>query len=847
MSLSDEPSEREPDFEPTKRDWRSFYSLLLMQTQNAFNDKAVQFLLVCTAGALVQLGIEEGGLTEQIPYLLGGIIVTPFILFSPLAGWIGDRFPKSTIIKFSAFFQGFVFLLLMGAMYLKSVELLVGCFFLLAIQSAILSPSKLGIIKELVGKRKLGFASGMLEMFTILGILGGTIIMSHWYGARLGSGMDPWEALRFPMYVLLTCTPVAILGALMIQKTEAKRSTSFRPSLLIEHFQQVGSLLKRRELRLSALGITYFWIFGGFLQLLSIQVAKEQSGGSSAGVGPDIANMMLVAGVGIALGSVVASVISKRRIELGLVPVGGLIMVVSCFAMAGCTPLSLNFMTWMFISGIGSAFFLVPVNAYLQDSCEESERGNIIAANNLLNCIGGILAVAAQGVMYKKFEFSVTSQFILLGVTSFAATLYATKLLPQQVVKFVALMLVRIVYRIRIEQDTRMPKEGGVLLVPNHVSYLDAFIISAASPRPVRFLMFDEYFKKSWMVWFLKLFNTVPISRTKAKKAIQVAADAVAAGDVVCIFPEGQLTRTGTINEVKRGFEMIARKANCPVQPVYMDGLWGSIFSFERGKFIYKKPYRLQYGVTVVFGEPIAAREAHHEKVRASLLDLGAEAIAMRDSLLKASTLSKHSAKVLEGTEGIVKEAEASFSKASEVQQKIWTLNALQLADGPALLRGSVIAIDATACQEVKEVLLHTLPLINRNKLVIIDPFAPAHELARIADCYPISVWIGGAALAEAVKAATTEAIIYTLNDDSESNTFPWWTEQGRVVAINMPDPNAETATQQHQPGTKAGSQGRLLPGYSIVNGAIHEACSEQTIPLEGKSIDPVGFISQTR
>ena len=429
MSPSDEPSERESDFEPTKRDWRSFYSLLLMQTQNSFNDKAVQFLLVCTAAALVQMGIEQGGLTEQIPYLLGGLIVTPFILLSPLAGWIGDRFPKSSIIKFSAFFQAAVFLILIGAMFLKSVELLVGCFFLLAIQSSILSPSKLGIIKELVGKRKLGFASGMLEMCTILGILGGTIIMSHWYGARLGSAMGPWEALRLPMYVLLACTPVAIIGALMVQKTEAKRSTPFRATLLIEHFQQVGSLLKRRELRLSALGVTYFWIFGGFLQLLSIQVAEEQSGGSSTGVGPDIANMMLVAGVGIALGSVLASMISKRRIELGLVPVGGVIMVVSCVAMAICEPLSFAFMTWMFISGIGSAFFLVPVNAYLQDSCEESERGNILAANNLLNCIGGILAVAAQGFMYKKFGLSVTTQFILLGVVTLGATLYALSLI----------------------------------------------------------------------------------------------------------------------------------------------------------------------------------------------------------------------------------------------------------------------------------------------------------------------------------------------------------------------------------------------------------------------------------
>jgi len=828
------------DIEPTKRNWWSFNSLLLMQTQNVFNDKSVQFLLVCTAQALVQIGTDNF-LTNTMQYLLGAIIVTPFILFAPLAGWLSDRFPKSQIIKFSSLFQLAIFSLLVLAMHLQSLELLVSGFFLLAIQSSILSPAKLGIIKELVGKRNLGYASGMLEMLTILGILGGSIIMSHWYGNRLGSDLGAWESLKLPMYVLLFSTPIALLGAFMVQQTKVKNLKKFKLSICFDHYRQVMNLLRRRELRLSSVAVTYFWIFGGFIQLLSLQIANEASGKSAEGIGPDLANMMLVAGVGIAFGSVIASLVSKIRIELGLIPLGGVIMAISCFCMAGCTMLSFWFMAWMFISGIGAALFLVPVNAYLQDSCEESERGDVLAANNLLNCIGGIAAVAIQGVMYLVWGWSAQLQFVILGVVTIIATVYAMKLLPSHFVRFCLLMAVRVVYRIRIENDNNLPKRGGVLMVPNHISFIDAFIISAASPRPVRFLIFDEYYKKKWAAWFLHMFDAVPISKSKAKEAIQLATDAILEGGVVCIFPEGQLTRTGSLNEVKRGFEMIARKAKCPVVPVYMDGLWGSIFSFERGKFIKKKPYHLKYGVTVAFAKPLGAKQATNVKVKHSLMSLAGQSIQTRKWVTKSDRFASYHVKVREGNPRLVIKAKEQVCMMEDDDRKSLITNALQVVDSPMIPRESYVAVMADELEEISELILFAVPVVNKNTLVIIEDHTK--NLKELEEKYGITTWIGGDKLFAKMHSEGLDSVLFHIGGKTETTSYGWWCESGRVLAVQMPNLPAPSPAQLDQIGNKEGTRGRLLTGFTIEDSRILDGYGNNLASNDSIDLDPDGFV----
>lgn len=175
--------------------------------------------------------------------------------------------------------------------------------------------------------------------------------------------------------------------------------------------------------------------------------------------------------------------------------------------------------------------------------------------------------------------------------------------------------LCKVLYKVKVQGVQHLPSTGGVLLVANHVSYVDALLLSYASPRPIRFLSWSGFFSRPFLGWFLKTMDCIPISSTKSKDAIRQAAECLTAGEVLCIFPEGDLTKSGELAEFKKGFELMARRAAVPVLPVALGELWGSIFSFERGRYFWKWPKRLPYPVEVSFGQPVPAGEATAEKL----------------------------------------------------------------------------------------------------------------------------------------------------------------------------------------------------------------------------------------
>lgn len=639
------PAAAEPETKDGKRDWRSLRGLLIVQSQNVLNDKITQFILIGLAGVVAaNMAVKTGwgyGILNNYDLFIAVPMSLPFVLLAPLAGWLSDRFSKRSVIVWCMILQVSVLAWIAFGLYVQEIWLTSIGFLLLAIQSTLLSPAKMGICKEFVGSQKLAVAAGWMQMLTIVCIILGSVIGGQVF-AMLAGGELPtkgdvsaekinlaWNAALWIVLTLMAFSFIPFLVLLSVNKPPAHIKQPFRAKLLFEHFRHLGEVLKHRQLKLATVGDMFFWFAGGSVALILIQAGKEvyPNGEANAIMVSGYFNGAL--GVGVALGSVLVSIISRNRNELGLVPLGALGMALTLTLVFFQAPNTVWYFIWLVGLGLSSAAFMVPLNALIQDLPSAEKRGRVLSSVNLLNSMASLGAIGFVLVL-RMSGLSTSWQFLILAGLSLGAAIYILQLMPRHWLQFILLGLTKLVYKIKPLNSDRVPKEGGVLMISNHVSYIDAFIISAACPRPVRFVVFSQYMQVKPIAWFLRLFNVVPISPTRAKDAIRVAADAVANGDIVCIFPEGELTRTGMMNELKKGFELIARKAKSPVLPVYMDALWGSIFSFERRRFFYKVPRRFPYPVSVIFGEPIPHDEINVDRARAALQDLSADSFANR-------------------------------------------------------------------------------------------------------------------------------------------------------------------------------------------------------------------------
>ena len=847
----DTPSEGKPNF----RGWLSFWSLLTLQAQNAFNDKAAQFLLIPIGAWLVSMSASVPG-TDKIEYILASVIVIPFILFSPLSGWFSDRFSKTSIVRAASVLQLVVLIWITFCIHQHYLWPAILGFFVLAMQSVLLGPAKRGLVKELGGHEKLGMASGLLEISVILAICAGQIITGIWFSARRNSGFDGWDAALFPMLILTGASVVALGVSFVIQKTPVQGRRKFRAAIFIEHFGQLRDLLRERRLRLSAIGVAFFWGYAGYLNLAAIGLAKQLIGdGADSNFAFDSAMLMTAASLGIIIGGAVASLICRKGIELGLIPVGGLLMVAGSLALAA-TPVDSPWLKlWFAIAGSGGALLLVPLNANIQNLCPPERRGKILAGLGLLDCLVGLAAVIIQlGLV--KIGVPFHWQFVGLAIVCLFATRYSAKLLPQHVVRLAVLSVIKIFYRVRAMNTERIPKEGGVLMVSNHVSYMDAFILSVASPRKIRFLMFDAYFKRPWIGKFVKLFDTVPISKTRAKEALKVAAEALEEGYLVCIFPEGQLTRSGCMNEFKRGFEMIAKKAKCPVIPAVMDGLWGSIFSFERGEFIYKKPYCLRYGISVNFGDIIPPSDIKDGIVRGAVSSLRVDAFAQRrilenpgSELSKGVNIESEDKSLIESYEKRVQELQGE----ALLTQKSIVANALQVADVNAITRRDTVMIEWTGLESCRDVIAIALAQHLKLKVILVSSTVSKEDVIVLTQLHEVDCYMGGEALANACSAAGMQRVCFDFAQDAitRNDSLPCLVHEQRVISMSMPHPDAITATNQHQEGYREETWGRLLPGYQAraletgisVSGVSIGGDTEVKIPHA--KIEKQGFIEQ--
>lgn len=600
-------------------------ALLLAQFCSAFNDNAWKLMVALLAIRQVAAVVGQTGpafeAASQTQATIAFVVFTlPLMLFSLVAGVFSDRLSKRKVI----IAMKIVEVALMGAGTLVLWSHPTGGTALLivlaamGIHSAILSPAKYGILPELLPYERLSMGNGLLKLWTFAAIIAGTssggVLLQY-------SQAAPWQG----GLVLAVIAAIGAAAAYAIPHVPAARTEGGVGTTLT-----VAWVTMRADRLLSlAIGINVvFWTIASLFGQDMLIYAKSRLALSDALSGLPMA----ILAIGIGAGAVLAGRLSASKIEIGLIPPGAMGLAVGLFVL-GLIPPSL---TWtlmlMGMLGIASGFINVPINALIQWRAPADRRGAVIALGNTF-VFGGILAGSLGAGLLSQLGLSAGEILVACAAFSLIGTLVIVWLLPDSLLRFIVALLPRLLYRLTVIGHDHVPREGGALLVPNHVSFIDGFLLIASLDRPVRFVVDERYASHPLFKPFMKRLRVIPISSSgnprMILRALRDAGQALDAGELVCVFPEGQITRTGTLLPFRRGFERIVKGRNVPLIPVHLDRVWGSIFSFNRGRFLWKMPEHLPYPVTVSFGATLPPSTTAHE-LRGKIRDLGEAAWQLR-------------------------------------------------------------------------------------------------------------------------------------------------------------------------------------------------------------------------
>src|SRR5215471_5952125 len=586
---------------------RSFWALIVTQFQGAFSLNAFEYLLLYIVLSNDMLRERRDQLVSVIPLFLAA----PFLLFSMAGGFLADRFSKRRVTVSTKVIEMGAMSLAVVALGMRSQPLELTALFLLAMQAALFGPSKYGLLPEILPEKWLSWGNGILELGTFMAIISGMVSAAQYVGRFRGREV-------YAGMILLGLAVFGLGSSLLIGKYPAAApEKKFRVNFLGDLWQQVKLIRADRPLLLAILGNTYFWFLGTlFLQTVLVY------GTDVFHLAPG-ENSILHAGtaLGIGIGSAIAGYLSGNKIEYGLIPLGALGMTVMAALVGGMSHSFAAAATLLAILGLFGGFFAVPVNALIQHRPAPEMKGGIIAAGNLLSFLG---VPAASGVYYllaSKGHLSPRGVFLTGAAITLAGTIYVLFLLPDWFLRLLLWLPTHTIYRIRVIGRDNIPEKGGALFVSNHMSFVDVLLLSESTDRPIRFLMYKGIYDSPIIKPFARMMGAIPISSEFRPRdmirSLRAASDAIRDGEIVCIFAEGQITRTGQLLPFRRGMERIMKGLDAPIVPVNLHGVWGSIFSFERNRFLWKLPQRIPYPVTVSFGKPLPPTASAFEVRRA--------------------------------------------------------------------------------------------------------------------------------------------------------------------------------------------------------------------------------------
>jgi 1-acyl-sn-glycerol-3-phosphate acyltransferase len=579
---------------------RRFAPFFWVQFLGAGNDNLFKFAFTVMVTYQLQVAWLPPALAGLV---IGALFILPFLLFSATSGQLADKLDKAVLMRFVKSLEiGIMLLAGFGFMH-ADVVVLLSCVFLMGLHSTLFGPVKFAYLPQHLSERELTGGNGMVEMGTFVAILLG----------QVAGGLLVAIPGQGPVYVAWACAAVAVLGRTVAQAvprspaTDAALRINWNPvsetwrNLKLAH----GNVAVFRSL----LGISWMWFFGAVFLSMFPAFAHDVLHGDE-----QVASLLLVVfSLGIGTGALLCEMLSRRHVEIGLVPLGAIGMSVFAvdlyFASRGlhaASSLTLSqfvaeaahwrVMADLALLSLFAGIYSVPMYALIQMRSQPTHRARIIAANNILNALFMIVSALGVGVLLKA-GLTIPEVFLVVGVLNALVAGYIFLIVPEYLLRFTAFVLTRCVYRFRVRGEDHIPVNGAAVLVCNHVSYIDAVVLMAASPRPIRFLMDHRIFATPVLGWLFRLGKAIPIAPQRDdpaayERAFQDARRVLDEGDLLGIFPEGGITRDGSLGEFKGGIMKILQTHPVPVVPLALQNLWGSFFSRIEGGTAMVRPFR---------------------------------------------------------------------------------------------------------------------------------------------------------------------------------------------------------------------------------------------------------------
>jgi 1-acyl-sn-glycerol-3-phosphate acyltransferase len=607
------------------RSHTSYAGLFWTQFLGAFNDNFLKNALVII---ITYRGIQLSGLDAKLLVpLAGGIFIFPFFLFSGTAGQIADKYRKSQVITSTKILELIIMIIALIGFTTDNFYLLFTCLFLTGTQSALFGPLKYGVIPELIEQKDLLLGNAIVSAGTFVAILLGTIAGGSLASLENGITLICVGLILIALLGLWNSTRIKTLPA-------QDENTKVDYSLVVPIWQLLRKLLKDREILPIVFSISWFWFAGAAVLSAFPHFVKDAMRGDA-----DVATLFLgLFTVGMGAGSILVERISKGKAEIGIVPIATLGISVCLFITYFVSDLSHlqtsdelmklpEFLShphnWgaiigLFLFSLFGGCFSVPLITLVQQHAPKNELARYIAANNILNALS---MVASSVFVMVLMKYGTRTVFLAVGAINLVVsfTLYAKY--SKFSLRLWASLLGRILYKIKVEGEDKLPAKGPYIVAMNHVSFMDWLLVMATVPEPVHFIIDWRYYYAPGMSFWFKQAKLIPIATRRENselldQAFDNISEEIKMGHVLGIFPEGMITRDGELGRIQPGIQKIIKKDPIPVVLLSINGIWGSIFSFHGGKVILKWPKSFRKQVTMTFSDPIAARDYSPEVAR---------------------------------------------------------------------------------------------------------------------------------------------------------------------------------------------------------------------------------------